>query len=660
MTIKLRDRRSHASSWGAELPTFRDDLAKAGRRLLETVEDRTGREVITAEERQLLESDRSDLRIARRTLDFIGFSLWNYDAGLSGMPGHPGGFELKPQMRRFIAQQGLTAWVEDPMIGQSVELYLSFVFGRGVPRPQAHDQEVQKHLDATWDDPANKRVLTDYDRLLEKGVDLCLQSNVYFKFFDDGEDGMVRVSLERFDDVEDVVRHDEVAPGGQGDRFRILYYRSKERQIRFNFQDGSREAIAGSQDPAGAAKTVYYEAWDAFDDDNPAMSAQDEGLRKPPESMVRPGKIVHLAVNKTSEMAFGVPRLQRVINWASAYNEMLISFRDRMKAMASVYMKATAKGSQRDLDRLAQMATGRSSAFGGSRDVAPDGRVPAPPRGTGILGENEAVAFEPFKIDSTSADVAQAAPVIRGQIGGPWPDSYLSGFAEGALAGAQSLELPSLKFVEREQELWVQKVLRRLGEASVARAVEVGDISEWREPTDVELEQIQAAEEASEPSPFEAGPDGKIKRDLSFDLALPSPLKRVMLDVVSAAVQVAAAVDPMGENHELSRWLFSYMLSEAFDVADPMRIVDQVLPRQRKQTEAEQAAADGIDPVTGQPLPDAGSIGPDGQRHPSDNPGGAPVKSPPPEDRKAQETVIADAALLLVRESVSNGNGSTA
>jgi hypothetical protein len=644
--------------------TFRDDLANAGRRLLETVEERTGREVITSEERQLLESDRSERRRLERTLDFIGFSLWNYDPGTAGMPGHPGGFELKPQMRRFIAQQARTAWVEDPMLGNSVELYLSFVFGRGVPRPQAHDPEVQKHLDATWNDKSNQRVLTSYDRLLEKGVDLCHQANVFFKFFDGtqpelgagGEDGIVRVSLERFDDVEDVVRHDELAAAGRGDRFRILYYRSKERTVRFDFAQGSRTAIGNESDPTGTPKTVYFEAWGAFDDDDPVQSQQDDGLRQPPAHMMRPGKIVHLAVNKTSEMAFGVPRMQRYINWASAYNEMLVSFRDRMRAMASVYMKATAKGGQRDLNRLAQMATGRPSLVGGSRDVEPDGRAPAP-RGTpGILGENESLSYEPFKIDSTAGDVAAAAPVLRGQLGGPWPDSYLSGFAQGAIAGAQSLELPTLKFVEREQELWVLGILRPLGEASVAKAVEKGYISEWREPTQSELEQVQAADEAGEPLPFEANTEGQIKRDLSFEIALPNPLKRAMLDIVSAAQQTATMVDPNGENHELSRWLFATVLAEAFDVSDPMRIVDQVLPRQPKKTPAEEAEEQGLDPETG--LPIEGAIGPDGKRHTADNASGAPVKAPNAEQRKVREAAVVDLATDLLTSLAANGNGS--
>jgi hypothetical protein len=635
------------------MPTFRDDLAKVGKRILETVEERTGREVISTEERQLLESDRSERRQLERTLDYIGFRLWNYQPGT---PGSPFAAELRPQVRLWAAQQARTMWVEDPMVGQMVDLYLSFVFGRGVPRPQAHDQEVQQHLDATWDDPSNQRVLTSYGPLLEKGIDLSIQSNVFFKFFDDGQDGMVRVSLERFEDVEDVIRHDELAAPGKGDRFRILYYKSRERRVRYQFSDGTRQAIGAQQDPLGAPRTVYFEAWDAFDADDPVMAAQDDGLTRPPADRVRPGKIVHLAVNKTSEMAFGVPRLRRVLNWASAYNEMLISFRDRMKAMSSIYMQATAKGGQRDLERLAMMAQGRTSAF--SASAAPDGVEgrPVGPRGPGILATNESLQYQPFKIDSTAGDVSAAAPVMRGQMTGPWPDHYVSGIAEGALAGAQSMELPTLLYIYREQEVWAS-VLRLLGRASVEKAVEMGDISEWREPTASEFEQIAAAEEAGEEPPFELNADGLIRRDLSFDLTLPDPLKRAMLDIVSAVQQTAVTIDPNGQNPEVTRWAFATVLRDAFDVEDPMRIVDQVLPRQRKPTPAEQAADSAPAPAVGadgQPLPAEGAVGPDGERHTADNPMGAPIASPQPEDRKVTEA----AADLLAGVLSVNGNGN--
>lgn len=648
------------------MATFRDDLGRVGKRLVETVQERAGVQVVPREELALLESDRSEARLLRKELHLLGVNLLNYEPGSPGQ----GGYELRREVRQFAARQSLTAWLEDPLAGQSVDLYVSFVLGRGVPRPQAHDPEVQEHLDKAWEDPANRRILTSHEKLVEKAIDLCLQATVPFTFFESEVDPIVRVSLLRFDDLDDAIRHSELAANGKGDRFRILYYRAFEHHVRYDFETGVRGTPRTERETAeqdhGLKKTVYYEAWDAFDPDDPVQAVQDEGLRRPSDAQLRPGKVYLLAVNKTSEMAFGVPRMRRLLNWYGAYNDMLVSFRDRMKAMASVYMQATAKGSQRDLERLGSRAVGRASAFGPATDVE---GAPRPAGGgavsPGVLLGNDAMKYEPFKIDSGSGDVSAAAPIMRSQVTGPWPDGYLSGNAEGSIAGQQSLELPTLKFVEREQELWAG-LFRAFGKANIDAAVRTGDLSEWREPTQAELEQIANAEEKGEPAPFELNEQGQVKRDLSFDIALPNPLKRAMGDIVSAAVATATGVDPNGENPDMSRWLFATILAEAFDVEDPMRIVDEVLPRHLERTP--NPAEQEVDPLTGEPL--EGSIGPDGERHPADNPAGAPQNAPQPEDRKVQETPADDftavvraaeehlAALDRLPTFSVNGNGS--
>lgn len=605
-------------------------LQRIGQRLIEAVEDRTGREVVPRDTTQLLESAESDNRVLRKTLDFIGFSLLNSQGvpQLGRMPS-----DMTPVARVAAAAQAQRAWIDDPMAGQQVDLYVSFVLGRGVPRAQAHDDEVQDILDRTWDDPANKRILTSFAKLVEKAIDLSIQCNVFFTFFDDGEDGMCRASLLTFEDVQEAVRHPK-------DKYRILYYRALERIVVYDYVNGRYVTPVGK---AGTPKTVYYEAWDAFNDDDPVMAAQDEaaGGRErltPPPGMIRPGKVVHLAVNKTTEMAFGVPRMRRLLRWFTAYNETLESHVNRMKAMASIYMKATVKGSQRDLDRLGQMALGRRSAFGESKEVEQSRPITPGPVGPGILGQNESLNYEPFKIDSGAGDMAESVPQLRAQLSGMFPPTYY-GQDPGSIAGSQSVELPVLKFIEREQEAWAD-VFRALGDAAIQSAIRVGDLDEWRDATPDELDALAAAEESGAPLPFEVGSDGRVKRDLGFEVSLPSPLKRAMGDLVTSAVQVAAAVDPNGDFPEMSRWLFGFCLAEAFDVEDPQRIVDQVLPRHI----AEAAAAGDvmIDPQTGEPVPADGATitGPDGKQHPPDNSYGARVKSPNPEERRVQEAAV--------------------
>lgn len=605
-------------------------LGNIGRRLIETVEARTGREIVPAGQTQLLESISSDNRVINKTLEFIGFTLMSMQSvpQLGRMPS-----DVAPVVRVASAALGQRAWVEDPMAGQYVDLYVSFVFGRGVPKARAHDDDVQDVLDECWDDAANKRILTSFDKLVEKGVDLCIQCNVFFRVFDDGQDGMARLSLLTFEDVLDVVRHPL-------DKYRVLYYKVRERPVNYDY---SKHAYVAPLGDAGKPRIVYIEADGAYDDDNPVMVAQDDAAGgraalAPPANLLRPGRVIHLAVNKTSDMAFGVPRMRRLLRWWTAYNEVLEGHVNRMKAMASIYMKFTAQGAtDKDLDRLGRMAIGgRPSALGQSQAVGALPVVPGPQVMGGVLGQNEGANFEPFKIDSGASDLADSVPQLRAQASGIFPPTYY-GQDSGALAGAQSVELPVLKFIERDQEAWAS-VFHRLGQARIDAAIAVGDLDEWRDPTPGELAQIDAAAAAGEPEPFDLE-GGRIRRDLTFEVNMPSPLKRAMGDLVTAAVATAVAVDPNGANAELSRWLFGFILAEAFDVEDPQRVVDMVLPRHVAQA---LAAGGTIDPATGLPRPPAPDgtqtvTGPDGQQHPVDNPGGAPVSAPNPEDRKVQE-----------------------
>lgn len=558
-------------------------------------------------------------------------------------------------------------------------MYVSFVLGRGVPKAVAHDDAAQDVLDRTWADAANRRVLTSFDALSRKLIDLCLCSNVYFTFFDDGEDGAVRVGRLKFEDVEDVVRHPK-------DDSRILFYRVIEREVRYDYRDGGYKSAA-------EPKAVYYEAWGAFDDDNPVMVAQDDAAGgraslSPPVGKLRPGKVFHLAVNQTSDMAFGVPRMRRMLRWWSATNDILDGHVQRMKAMASLYMKYTAQGaSDRELDKLGRMAVGaRPSLLGQSQDVpgySASAHVPGPSFGqTGVIGTNEGLKVEPFKIDGGGSDVAASMPIMRAQGSGIFPPTYY-GQEAGSLAGQASIELPVLKTIEREQEM-VAGLLRTLAQASLDAAIRVGDLDEWRDATVDELAQIDAAEQSGQPTSFEVGPDGRVKRDLSFEVNLPSPLKRMMGDLVTSAVATAAAVDPQGANPEMSRWLFGFVLKEAFDAEDAQSIVDQVLPRHVAAAMAAAAHGMEIDPATGQPRPvapaaAATSTGADGKQHTADNPNGAKLQVPPPEKRKVQQSAASgrrvrelgaafDEDVVRVTErvlarlgevSASNGNGGS-
>lgn len=615
-----------------------------GRRLVETVEQRAGQQIVPRERMQVLESAESDRRVMQRTLDWIGFRLWNFGGGGAPTATARMPLEMTHQARIDSARESFTAWANDPQAGQQSDLYGAFVLGRGVPQARAADDAVQDILDEAWRDSANRRVLTSYPRLLEKATDISIQSNVTFTITDDGMDGRARASMLSFEDVFDVVRHPR-------DRQRILYWKVLERPVRYDHEQGKNV-------PAGRPQVVYYEDHEAFSDE-PYMLAQDADADfGVPRHLIRPGKVVHLAVNKTSEMAFGVPRMRRLVKWFVAYNEMLESTLNRMKAAASIYATATVRGNDRDIQRIASMATNRQPAFGGSQEAVlgqpPSGVVPGVPV-PGMLTGNEGVKYDPMKIDAGTGDLAQAAPSMQGQLSSIWPRTYL-GAEGGSLAGAQAMELPVLKFIEMEQELFCQPH-RALADLAIKAAIRTGHLDEWREPTELEWEKIADAEaNGRDVDGVEYDPQtGQVRRDLSFDVSLPSPLRRAMADIVTAATGVAQSIqtlNPQVDVVELARWLFATVLVDAFDVEDPQRIVDQVMPRrpaaavaaeeeERRQQELEHATAEAEALAAAAAIANGGgdprSTGPDGKRHPPDAPYGGRRRSEPPEKKRVRE-----------------------
>lgn len=466
-------------------------LGDVGRRLVETVEDRVGHQLVPRDRVELLESAEGENRALRKTLEFIGFRLYN-DPGYTSPWAMPR--DLDVRNRIATAKVAHQAWMEDPQAGQHIDLYTSFVLGRGVPQSRAADAEVQEWLDGAWDDAENRRVLTDFGELVALATDLSIQASVPFVFHDDGDDAMARVSTLPFEDVIDVVWHPRQAK-------RILYYKVREQQLIYDFATGAYRSV---EDP----KIVYYEAYGAFDESSNVQRVADAEILdriRPPAELLRPGKVFVLAVNRTSSMAFGIPRMRRLVKWFTAYNETIDATVEKMKASARMYMKATVRGNENDIARLVQQTTGRRPSFDASHEhggaPAPYGGAaspygPAPPSGRMLWG-NDAVNFEPMKIDSGSNDLSAAAPTLRGQTSGQWPGSYINGQAEH-LAGASAMELPALKFVEGEQELW-RKPFKILGDLRIRAGIDRGFLTEWRAPTDVEAEQIAAAQAGGRP-----------------------------------------------------------------------------------------------------------------------------------------------------------------
>lgn len=573
-------------------------------RLAEAAEDRTGYTMMPKERADLLEAGFDELRATNRELDLLGYHVLDY---LGGQPG-----ELTVQSRRMMVQRSRYVWMNDPQAGASVSLMNDFCFGRGVPQPRAKDKVVQDVLDEFWNDPDNKRALTSFSKQQMLGTDLALQSNLFFLVFDDGDDGKVKMMLLTHDWVENCVRDPENSD-------RVLYWVVRPRGYRWDFQNDRQDTTPTTL----TQKPLYYEDWAGLKEamDEQEADAREEPVPLAPKNRLGKGKVYHVAINRYSGQVFGVPEMQRTIRWYSAYNDFMKARVDIAQASAAFIMKRKVKGTPTQLARMASKAISRTGDIAGGMDERA-GMV-APPRPGSIITENDSVSHENFKLDSGAANAGQDAHMIRAPISAAtrFPQSYYGDESNTSLAAATSLELPVLKAVESRQEVFEQ-MIRDMIDLVIERAVDAGLVTDELTDEEIEdyvLERVQADLAAAKEQHEQLGrtvlltshkvvgnqrdgytlretvayeENGKLveahedktidesdtKRDLGYDFSMPSPLRRMMGDLVTAVQLTAATFDPNNTNLELTKALATIVFGEAFEIQDPAALIEKIWP----------------------------------------------------------------------------------
>jgi hypothetical protein len=641
------------------MPDWQGMFDRASGRLTEAVERYTGRAVVDSERLKVLEGAAGNYYMVRNQLEMLGWTALDYASGYGA------GHEARIEYRRRLARQAHVAWMSDPMAAAAVDLMNDFVFGRGMPKPTARDDQVQKVIDEAWTDPVNEAVLTDPDAQVALGTDLCLQSNLFFLLFDSGSDGKIQLSL---------LDHNTVTAGVKDtdNRFMVLYYLAATVDQEWDYAlDGP--AVTKPED----MKKLYYEHWQNVEN---AEKAASEGRRrtplvKPPANKIGDGRVFHVAVNRRSEMIFGMPTIQRTLRWYNAFNDFMSARVDMAIASAALIMKQQVKGTPTQLAQMARQSLNVLAAQDATTAVGPGGvptpaagspwpgiGLPPPPAGS-VVTENESVTHSAFRLDSGSGDAQQNAMSLRAQISAAtrWPQSYYGDPSSSNLATATSLELPVLKMVERRQEVF-EKVIRWFIDQAIKKAVDDGVLDtemtpeEQQQITEARVRRLRrraaqlrlegddlgarAALDLAEAYSGQTADEAQTHRDLSYQFSMPSPLKRMMADLVGAIANIARTFDPNNTNTELSRVLLAIALGEALEQPNPDDLVDVILPpgyTDPAVAAAMNAQAPPLIPDSAQP----GQIG-DGQQQPesgygNDNPGsgsqyGGPWNSQAPEE----------------------------
>lgn len=627
-------------------------------RLQEAVEQRTGKTVVDSEALELLEASDIERRNLQKELDMLGWYV------LDHMGGAP--HEVKPQERRKMAAQARMVWAQDPVAGANVDLMNQFVFGRGVPKPKAVDDKVQEVIDEAWADPDNQAVLTTFTAQAALCTDLMLQSNLFILFFEDGDDGKVKLGILDHDLVEDAVRDSQ-------NRLRVLYYIARRRDYQWDYNNDrvSMQSQVNAQQP-NRPRVIYYQALQATDSETGELLSDDDPC--PPEKLGE-GLVYHIAVNRGSEQVFGVPQMKRLVRWLAALNDFMAARVDLTQAAAAFIMRRTVKGSPSQVAKIAAKHLSRQSTLAStSIDDPYAGEIKAGPRPGSILNESAGVTTEPFAVNTQAAQATQDAQMIRSQISAAtWPQHYLGDQSSANLATAASLELPVVKRVEATQELF-ESLFRAFIDRSIKKAVDAGTLPTELTPEERALlrskkpkENVPGGDAVPTPSPAQQEPPLTItdpgdatkepkgfqslgstevaeaysgqaedeeatERDLGYEFSMPSPLKRQMADLVTAIANLARTFDPNNTNLQLSRTLLGIALGQGLELADPAAAVERILPDGYVDPMlAAQMAGGGAPGGAGPPpplLPEGPNpFGPEGEGPDQNNPYGAQGQS---------------------------------
>lgn len=571
------------------MPLLSDGI---GRRLLEAAAKRT-LGVNLAEEQNLrgkLVEAVTDLRLADRINRRMGFMLLNAAHRLGE------GQDAPAEDRMSVADRVRSITRVDSHMLYAARLRNAFCWGRGVTTPKATDEEVQVLLDDLWDAPANRAEITSPEAQWRAGKDLWEVADVYHVVFADGLDGRVLLGGLQHGQVRGVVRDPKVWR-------RVLYYVVTEYVYDWDYEKHAPK-------PNPQQRIVYYEAFDGWTE----LEEELQQGRTPPTvvanmrtNLLRPGRVMHVSINRGREQAFGDPEMRTGIKWASGFSDLMAGQTEKAKATQRWLMKLTAQGAstEQQLTDTAIRAVNRRSplatSFDGLVDLEEEQRVGA----GGSLFTNEAIKAEPFNLDSGSAgarqDLESASQAFAAATN--FPGHYFFG-DPGSLAGSMAVELPVLKLTDIDQEVW-KAHLRKLCDLRIKRAIAVGLLSRRREPTEDELA-----------SGIELGADGMLERDLTYQLDMPEPLRRNLPELMQLVVDTATTFDPTGQSEPLQRALLGYVFGDLLEYPDTPSLVERVFAHAQEQ---QQQVGGGAPGSTGDPT----STGPDGLQHPTDNPYGA-------------------------------------
>lgn len=386
---------------------------------------------------QSLTFSEADVRQFCEVLDRLAATNEMFSERLAALE-EPGWQRVDGITEREFSRQGLTTicqnarlyWLANPLIRRAVACQTLYVWGQGVSIRAVHetvDAVVQRFLQ----DPSNLPVIGDGEPRQRLETELQLFANLFFVFFTNPSTGAVKVRTIPFAEISDVITNPD-------DAAEPWYYRRVWTETKID-ASGSISTVS---------RVAFYPDWKHAIRQRGALPERFGSV-----PVMRDAPMHHVAVNRLSDMRFGVSEIYSAMPWAKGYKEFLENWASVARMLARFAMAVTAKGGNKGVSAVTERLRALVSAAAPEAGSPP--ATPPPPPG-GIFASSEGTKLEPIKTSGVtmSCDDARRFLLMVSSATGIF-EHYLAGDpSTGNLATAKSMERPmELQFSAR-QALW--------------------------------------------------------------------------------------------------------------------------------------------------------------------------------------------------------------
>jgi len=342
-----------------------------------------------------------------------------------------GWMKLSSESNREFSREGLRKinqlarlyWIKNPLIKRAVLTQTQYVFGQGV-NIEAEDPDVNEVIQEFLDDPKNRAEFTEHQARMIKETEMQCFGNIFFVFFVNRSTGTVRIRTIPVDEIEDIICNPE-------DAKEPWYYKRVWIERRFNTSTGNYEI---------RQRVAYYPDWKY----NPTGGHPKAIGGKPVEDAL----VYHVAVNKLSDMKFGVSEVYAGIDWARAYKEFLENWATIVKAYSRFAWQLTAKGGKKGVAKAKDKLQSTLGINSGAETNPPAVTASA------FIG-TEGARLEPIKTAgaTTKAEDGRRLLLMVSAATGIY-EHYFGDPSTGNLATAKSMERPMELMFRNRQQLW--------------------------------------------------------------------------------------------------------------------------------------------------------------------------------------------------------------